>query len=153
MMTRFDFENTHITPIELFEDLKDAMIDNNMMGLTAPQINYDYTVFAIGNPTHPDSIIPVFNPRLVHRSPETNLQKETHDGLHVDIRRSNEIRVRFQLLDGVIKTAKLEGLTARLFQREYDKIHGKKLKDIATRFHIDRAKKNAKLAMRKEKNV
>ena len=100
------------------------------------------------------SIIPVFNPNITNYSEETEYGEEgclSFPGLYVQIKRSKDIRARMTMITGEIDTAKFTGYTARLFQHEYDHIKAVDFRQRATRYHMEKAKKNMKLMARKRK--
>ena len=63
---KFDFNNPPLDPIELFENLKETMIANLGVGLSAPQVGIPYQAFVIGDPHQADSVFSVFNPLIVN---------------------------------------------------------------------------------------
>jgi len=141
---RFDFNNPPIDPTELFENLKETLILRGAVGLSAPQVGLPYQVFVIGNPQDYDSIFSVFNPKIVDMSENTVIIEEgclTYPGLFIKIKRPYEIRARFSGHDGVIDTMELTGYTARVFQHEYDHLHGITMVQRASKLQLDRAKK------------
>lgn len=156
----FDFSNPPMLPSELFHILKETMCKENGVGLSACQIGLPYSVFIVGNPADPDTIIPVFNPKIVDYSEETDVQEEgclTFPGLYVKVRRSLQIRARYTTHENVTDTIKFSGFTARVFQHEFDHLQGIVYKQRANRYHLEQAmkQKNKLDKLRKEnmKNV
>ena len=148
---RFDFDNPQIDPTELYHTLRDTMCENNGIGLAAPQIGIPLRVFVIGNPGDPETVIPVFNPKIVDASKEFMTEEEgclTFAGLYIRIKRSRTIRARYTTHEGVTDTIKFDGMTARAFQHEYDHLDGVLYTSRANRYHLDKAKKQ-KLKMDK----
>jgi peptide deformylase len=154
---RFDFENPPMDPTELFENLKETLIAKRGMGLSAPQVGIPYQVFVIGNPGDPDSIFSVFNPKIVDYKGDTISMEEsclTFNGLFVKIKRPSEIRARFSGHDGLVNTMPMVGVSARLFQHEYDHINGITMTKRASSLHLSRAKKEKeKLDRLRKRNV
>jgi len=112
---------------ELFEILRDSMVAHRGLGLSACQIGIPTRVFVIGNPDEPDSIIPVFNPTIVHASDEVVTTQEgclSFPGLFIDIKRPASIRARFANAQGTVDSANFSGLTATVFQHEFDHLYG-----------------------------
>jgi peptide deformylase len=62
-------------------------------------------------------------------------------GVTAKIKRSREIRVRFQAPSGAVVTQKFEGLTARIFQHELDHLDGVLFFNRAGRYHREKALK------------
>jgi len=148
----FDFDNPQIDPKELTQNLTDTMCANKGIGLAAIQAGIPLRVFIIGNPDDPESIMPIFNPKIVDFSEEQDYYEEgclTFKGLWVKIKRPLGIRVRFKDVNGEAKTEKFSGLTARIFQHEYDHLDGIVFKQRANKIHLDRAMRQAKKAKRK----
>lgn len=153
----FDFDNPPMSPIELFETLRDTMCKENGVGLSACQIGLPFSVFVIGDPTNKDSVIPVFNPTIVFQSNEKQISEEgclSFPGLFVKVKRSTSIRARFANMKGDIDTATFNGYTARIFQHEYDHTQGILFTQRANRYHLEFARKQkAKLDKMRQKNM
>ena len=139
---RFDFDNPPMDPTQLFLDMKQIMVENNGVGLAAPQIGVPYQVFLLGNPFEPDSIFSVFNPKVVDAENEEILEEGclTYPGLFIKIKRPSKIRVRFSGHDGNVGTMVLEGYTARAFLHEYDHLQGITFLQRASTLQLQRAK-------------
>ena len=65
-----DFEGEHYDAPKLFDLLKTTLCENHGLGLAAPQLGIYTNVFVFGDPSAPESIIPVFNPRIVDPNPK-----------------------------------------------------------------------------------
>jgi len=152
----FDFQNPQMDANELFENLKETMIENNGVGLSAIQCGIPLRVFVMGSPTDPDNIAGVFNPKIVDSSKETTLEEEgclTFPGLYVKVKRYDWIRVRYTTQEGVTDTIKFGGMTARIFQHELDHCNGILYTTRANRYHLEQAKKQkAKLDKLRKKH-
>ena len=135
-------DGTVIMGKQLYELLRDKMIENKGVGLSACQLGIMTRVFVIGNPSDPDSVIGVFNPRIVDYDEETVSYEEgclSYPGLFVKIKRPRGIRVRYRGWDGEAGTTRYEGYTARVFQHEYDHLNGITFHSRANRFHLEQA--------------
>jgi peptide deformylase len=153
---RFDFDNPPMDPTELFENLKETMIANGGLGLSAPQVGIPYQVFVMGNPRDPDSIFSVFNPKVVSEEGEAVSEEGclTYPGLFIKIKRSHEIRARFSGHDGYVDTMPINGYSAMIFQHEYDHLQGITFNKRCSKLQLDRAKKQKqKLDRKRKKNV
>ena len=156
---RFDFDNPPMDPEELFKNLKDTMMINRGVGLSATQVGIPYKVFVMGDPNTPDSIFSVFNPKIVNTMGDafgTNeiIMEEgclTYPGLFIKLKRPASIRARFSGHDGNVDTINFNGYTARIFLHEYDHLIGKTMVDRASRLQLDRAKEQKKKLDRKRK--
>lgn len=154
----FDFNSQEgPTAKELYETLRDTMCKNNGVGLAANQIGLPYRVFVIGNPSDPDNVIGVFNPTIVDVIGEETYYEEgclSFPGIYVKIKRPSAIRVRFTTHDGTTDTIKFDGMTARIFQHEYDHLEGIVFTQKAHPLHLDRARRQKRqLDKLREKNL
>jgi peptide deformylase len=137
-------EGEHYTAKELYELLRDKMIEHRGVGLSACQLGIMTRAFVIGNFSDPASIIGVFNPIILDYDEETVVYEEgciSFPGLFVKVKRPRGIRVRYRGWDGNAGTTRYEGYTARVFQHEYDHLNGITFQQRANRFHLDQAKK------------
>jgi peptide deformylase len=136
---------TEVTPEirALASDMIETMREANGVGLAAPQVAQDVQLAVIDVSHNPECItflrvngekadmmqhMPVvfLNPRL-----ELGKDKEIGEEgclsfprLRGDIRRSSEIKVIFDTLDGETVTMETDGLLARAFQHEIDHLNG-----------------------------
>lgn len=115
------------------------MYDWNGLGLSANQVGVSYSIFAMrGSPQN----FVCFNPKIVQHSEQMIDLEESclsYPGLVVKVKRSQHVRVRFALPNGEIKTETFTGMTARVFQHEFDHINGLTFYNKASRIHRDRA--------------
>ena len=156
----FNFDDPPMPPDQLFAQLAELMMKNKGMGLAANQIGIPYSVFVIGDPSNEDSIVPVFNPKLISQTGEQYYAEEgclTYPGLYVNIKRYNIIRTRYTTHHNITDTIKLAGVSSRIFQHEFDHLQGIVFTQRATSYHLDKAKKGLKklnrLKKRNAKNV
>ena len=151
-------DNSVLQSKELYELLRNKMIEHKCVGLAAPQLGIMTRVFVIGNFSDPSSIIGVFNPIIVNYDEEKVLYEEgcaSYPGLFIKIKRPRSIRARYRGWDGEAGTTPYTGYTARVFQHEYDHINGITFQQRANRFHVEQAqnfkkKMDRKLADRKQ---
>lgn len=149
-------DGEHYTAEQLYELLRDKMIEHKGVGLSACQLGIMTRVFVIGNPTEPASIIGVFNPLIVDYDQETVVYEEgciSYPGLFIKIKRPRGIRVRYRGWNGEADTVRYEGYTARVFQHEYDHLNGITYQTRANRYHLDQAKNFKAKAERKLENL
>lgn len=153
----FDFNNPPVDPKELFEKLKVTMIKNMGVGLSANQVGLPYRVFVFGDPTSPESIQPVFNPRLVDSGGEEILIEEgclSFPGLFIKIKRPPLVRARFANTEGVVDTFIYDGVPARIFLHEYDHMEGITFQERASQVRLAMAyKQKRKLDLVRKQNA
>ena len=149
-------DGTVLQAKELYELLRDKMIEHKGVGLSAPQLGIMTRAFVIGNPSEPESIIGVFNPMIVDYDEETVVYEEgcvSYPGLFIKIKRPRGIRVRYRGWNGEADTVRYEGYTARVFQHEYDHLNGITYQTRANRYHLDQAQRFKNKADRKLKRA
>jgi peptide deformylase len=143
---KFNFNEPPMDATELFQNLKDTLIANKGLGLSAPQVGIPYQAFVIGDYRNPDSIFSVFNPVLVDIGDDVLLEEGciTYPGLFVKINRPGVVKTRFAGHNGQVDTIKFNGFTARAFLHEYDHLQGITFVHRASALQLDRAKKQKK---------
>lgn len=159
----FDFDTGYslangdrIDARELFDILRTRMCENRGVGLAAPQIGIMTRAFVIGNPSDPENVISVFNPRIVDASAEFEMYEEgclSFPDLYLKIKRPMHIRARFMNHVGVTDTVKFTGFTSRIFQHEYDHLDGLLYTKRATSYHLELAKNQLKSLNRLRKRT
>ena len=114
---------------ELFANvLHQKMKEFKGVGLSANQVGIDATVFVMGVD---DFKLDVFNPKIISSTGECNYNEGclSYIGIQVKVKRPEEIVVEFYNAKGERQERILGGLTARIFQHEYDHMQGKTIKD------------------------
>ncbi|WP_448562166.1 peptide deformylase [Trichothermofontia sp.] len=131
---------------EPIHDLRDARVQTlidqllatvqqaNGVGLAAPQISEPYRVLVMAShpsPRYPDAPamapIALINPRLVAHSEETVTDWEgclSVPGLRGLVPRYQSVTVEYTDRDGKLQQQEWSGFVARIFQHEYDHLHG-----------------------------
>lgn len=112
------------------------------VGLSANQVGVNARVFVMGL----DDVtrINVFNPEIVeYLGEEVSLNEGclTFPGLFMFIKRPQGVRVKYQDQNGEVCETILTGLTARIFQHEYDHMMGTLFVDKVSKLKLDLAKK------------
>jgi peptide deformylase len=136
----FDFTNPPINPVELYNDLAETMRENDGLGLASPQVGLPYRVFVM----RAENIIGVFNPRIVDMSSEMVYLEEgclSYPNLWVKVKRPKKVKVRYTNPDGQTETRVFDGMSARVFQHEFDHLEGIVHTKQANRFHLEQARK------------
>lgn len=136
----WDYSNPPEDPQQLVTEMLTIMNDSRGVGLSAPQIGKPYRVFVMrGDPN-----FACFNPLIVNYSADHSVLDEACLSLPSvvgKVKRSNKIRVRFHTASGGTVTKTFEGLTARVFQHEYDHLNGVLMIHRMNRYHRDKAMK------------
>lgn len=135
----FDFKDPPFDPVQFAQNLVKFMHENNGLGIAANQVGVPYRIFAMRGV--PENFV-CFNPKIVQESQQTVTLEEgclSYPGLIVKIKRPEFIRVRFTAPNGETMTKQFIGMTARVFQHEYDHLDGIRFYDRANKFHRDQA--------------
>lgn len=146
----FDLANPPTDPIQLVKDLSETMIHNNGLGLSANQCGLPYNVFVI----KAEKIIACFNPKIVDYSDDEWFLPEgclSYPKLFVKIRRPVSIKARYTEPNGNVVTTQFDGITARVYQHELDHLNGIIYTMRANPYHLDKAKRARKKAIRSGK--
>lgn len=131
--------------LNLFNDLKDTMIHNKLFGLSANMIGDPYSVFVMGDWSQPENILGIFNPKIVHYSDEKDILMEGCSAFpneFLKVKRSKSIRFRAFTYEGYISTQTFSGLSARIFQHEFDHLNGITYRKRASVYHKNKVKVN-----------
>jgi peptide deformylase len=148
----FDFDNPQEDPIKLTEELLDAMVKYEGMGLSACQIGVDLKVFVM---RFNGDAIACFNPRINHYSEETTYMREgclSYPGLFFPVTRAKGINATYSGKEGDEMSASFIDISAKVFQHEYDHMLGKVYLEYASAYMIRNARKKQVLWERKRKN-
>lgn len=143
---KFNFLEPQTDIVELANKLIQSMNDNNGLGISANQIGIPLQVFVMrSNPT-----IVVINPKIIESSEETVELEEgclSYPGDLIKVRRPIWIVARFHGVNGKGETHKFEGMTARVFQHEFDHMIGKTMFD-----HLSKMKFEMYLKKKQKRN-
>ena len=148
----FDFDNPQEDPEKLKEELLDAMVKYEGLGLSACQIGIDLKVFVMR--FNGDAIC-CFNPRINDYSAETSYIREgclTFPGLFFAVERAHRINVSFASFEGEAVSGSFEDIPAKVFQHEYDHMLGKLYLEYASDYMIRNARRKQRLWQRKRKH-
>lgn len=135
----FDFQSPPFDPLEFAQELVKFMYEKNGLGLAANQVGVPYRIFAMRGA--PENFV-CFNPKIVGYSTDKVVLEEgclSYPGLIVKVKRPSSIRVRFDTPNGDTMTKQFIGMSARVFQHEYDHINGALFYDRANKYHRDQA--------------
>lgn len=147
----FDFKSD-VDPVELKNHLVEMMYDHKGIGLSANQIGLPHRVFVMRS----ENDFACFNPSITYYSDDQIVMEEgclTYPLLYVKIKRATTIRAKYYDEFGVLHTERFTGMTARIFQHEFDHMEGIDYMSHASKLHLNVAKKNHRLLMRKLKKA
>jgi peptide deformylase len=127
---------------QLMKDMTESLMYYNGYGISANQLGLPHRIFAI----HGEPWV-IFNPRIAMMGDEQVKLDEaclSFPGMTIPIRRSKHIRVRYADPNGEINSHTYTGMTARIFLHEMAHLDGKMWFQNCSRFHLERAMRQAK---------
>ena len=136
--------------VKLAEQMHTLMIQNNGIGLAAPQVNIDKSFFIIGDKTRYKLAV---NPKIIETSEEKVLMTEgclSFPGLFLKVLRPLNVVVEYVNTNGEKVNEKLEGMMSRVFQHETDHLNGITFDTLVSKLKLDMAMK--KLNKRLKRN-
>lgn len=136
----FDFNNPPFDPDAVSQEMLDFMVKQKGIGLSANQVGLPYRMFVMrGEPS-----FACFNPKIVYTSEQQTFLDEgclSFPNIIVKVKRSVEVRLRFQTPSGATTTKTFNGLTAKVIQHEMDHLDGILFFNRANKYHRDKALK------------
>jgi peptide deformylase len=137
----FDFKKDGKSATNVSNVLFERMKQLGGVGLSANQVGLDMRVFVMGLG---DTKIAIFNPEIV----EYNVKEENYNegclsypGIMLNIKRPTTVKVKYQNEKGEVVENEFKGLTARIFQHEFDHMNGTDFTHRVSKFKLDFAKK------------
>ena len=127
--------------VKLAEQMHTLMIQNNGIGLAAPQVNIDKSFFIIGDKTRYKLAV---NPKIIETSKEQTLMTEgclSFPGLFLKVLRPLNCVVEYVNNKGETVNEKLEGMMSRVFQHETDHLNGITFDTLVSKLKLDMAVK------------
>ena len=121
---------------DLVSNMKETMLAENGIGLSAPQVGVNLRVIVIQLMSAGKLVGPVqemINPVITNYSGDTMEYEEgclSIPGEYIRIDRPRSIHVKFQTLSGKYKKWFLKGLEARIVQHEIDHLDGVLMTDL-----------------------
>ena len=121
---------------DLVSNMKETMLAENGIGLSAPQVGVNLRVIVIQLMSAGKLVGPVqemINPVITNYSDDTMEYEEgclSIPGEYIRIDRPRSIHVKFQTLSGKYKKWFLKGLEARIVQHEIDHLDGRLMTDL-----------------------
>lgn len=147
----FDFDKDGESAEMLANVLFEKMKQYGGAGLSANQVGLDLRVFVMGLD---NTKICVFNPEILEYSAEEDHFNEgclSYPGIMLNIKRPFKIRVRYHNEKNELIETDVTGLTARIFQHEFDHMNGTDFTTRVSKLKLDFAKK--KFSNKKKKII
>jgi peptide deformylase len=137
----FNFEANGDSAQSVANVLFERMKQLGGVGLSANQVGLDMRVFVMGLG---ETKIAVFNPIIISYSKTEEVFNEgclSYPGIMLAINRPTKITATYQDETGKFIEQDFNGLTARIFQHEYDHMNGTDYTQRVSKFKLDFAKK------------
>ena len=137
----YDFTNEGKSAPAISTVLFERMKQLGGVGLSANQVGLDMRVFVMGLG---ETKIAVFNPEITEYNNIEELFNEgclSYPGIVLGIKRPTIIKAKYQDETGQVIHQEFNGLTARIFQHEYDHMNGTDYTHRVSKFKLDYAKK------------
>ena len=141
----FDIETPPVDPKELKANMVEVMLNNNGIGLSANQVEFDGQVFVMGDKA--DNATICINPQILQHTEETVQDMEgclSFPGIYVNVTRPKEILAEWYDENLEKQTVKISGYSAKCFLHEWDHLQGVTFKDRVSKLKWDMANKKAK---------
>jgi peptide deformylase len=137
----YDFETEGESAPGVASVLFNRMTQLGGVGLSANQVGLNMRLFVMGLG---ETKIAVFNPIIIKYSKTEELFNEgclSYPGIMLSINRPTKITATYQDETGKFIEQEFNGLTARIFQHEYDHMNGTDFTHRVSKFKLDFAKK------------
>ena len=141
----FDIENPPVDPKELKANMVEVMLNNNGIGLSANQVEFDGQVFVMGDKE--DNATICINPQILQHTEETVQDTEgclSFPGIYVKVTRPKEILAEWHDENLEKQTVKISGYSAKCFLHECDHLQGITFKDRVSKLKWNMANKKAR---------
>ena len=113
---------------ELAANMIDTMLDNEGIGLAAPQVGQSVSMFVVdmGLIQEDGEPMAVINPEIIEKKGQVSFEEGCLciPNVRAEVKRPEVISLRYQDIEGNKYEEKIEGLKARVFQHEIDHLHG-----------------------------
>jgi peptide deformylase len=123
ILPEFNFDNPPVNPTDFASALVETCKSNKGYGLSANQCGFKHRVFVMGAG---DDYVAFFNPKIISTSGEVHMAEGCLSfpflGLHIT--RPAIVEVEYQDFNGVVRTTKFSGVSARCFLHELDHLQG-----------------------------
>ncbi|WP_299087048.1 peptide deformylase [uncultured Metabacillus sp.] len=110
---------------KLLADMYDTMIENDGVGLAAPQVGISKQIAIVDIDDH-HGTIELINPEILEERGEQTGPEGclSFPGLFGEVTRANYVKVKTFTRKGKVKIVEAEGFLARAIQHEIDHLHG-----------------------------
>lgn len=135
---------------EFFNRMFLFMKQTGGIGLAAPQIGLPFKFFIMHAPDGKPRVC--INPRVHSETEDQIAIKEgclSYPGLYLTLRRPTSIMVSYNDISGNLVNEELNGMSARVFQHEYDHVNGIVFTDHASSAKLKMAKSKVKQNLKK----
>ena len=149
-------EKHNLTLKELHDNLAGTMAATGGIGLSANQCGLPIRAFVMYTNIDKKEITLFMNPKITWESEETMTYSEgclTFPFLFLNITRPKSIKFTFTDNEGNTQESAFTGLTARIFQHEYDHMEGKNFTMYASKLKLEMGMKKARKKLKKLKKV
>jgi peptide deformylase len=149
-------EKHNLTLRELHDNLAGTMAATGGIGLSANQCGILVRAFVMYTNIDKKEVTLFLNPKITWESEETNVFSEgclTYPFLFLNITRPKSIKFTYTDQDGNTQEGAFTGLTARIFQHEYDHMEGKNFTQLASKLKLEMGMKKARKKLKKLKKV
>lgn len=138
--------------VDMVNNLIETMMHHKGVGISANQVGLPHRVLVLRS----EPALVCFNPRVIDQTTEKiNLDESclTYPNLVIPIKRPKAIKVRFQDINGEVKTEKFVGMTAKVLLHQLDLLNGIHYTNIGNPFHVERGKRQSKILNRQIKRL
>ena len=145
-------EKHDLTPQEFFDNMKGTMAAMRGIGLSANQCGLSVRAFVMYTDLQNNTIEVFFNPKVIWESEDSEYFSEgclTFPFLFLNLKRPKTLEFEYMDINGEQKKGKFTGLTARIFQHEYDHMEGRNFTMLASRLKLEMAQKKAAKKLKK----
>ena len=139
----------HHSDLEKFEhEMKEFMRNERGLGLAANQIGITKRFFAIGHESFDTISKPaiIWNPKIIKSSKEKVIDVEgclSFMDVWLKVERPRKVEVQYELSNGQLHMAELDGMESKCFQHELDHLDGITFNKRVSKLKWDMAKKKA----------
>lgn len=134
---KFNFISPQVNLVDFADDLVKTMYEHGGMGLAANQVGVPLQIFVMAA----EQPVLVINPKIITASEELVDLEEgclSFPNQWIKVKRPLWINARYNLGTGKAQTFRFEGITARVFQHEYDHVvNGRTMWDNVSKLRRD----------------
>jgi peptide deformylase len=145
--THWDF-NSDGDPTELIRHMAKTMMENNGIGLAAPQVGISKRLFVMGNEQR---LYACINPEIIEGTGEYMDQEGclSFPDLWLHVKRYEKVKVKYYNALGEEIVSEFDGIIGRVFQHERDHLDGVCFDTKVGKLSLEMAKNRRKKRLRK----